>query len=147
MKLIILYTKVIITRIGTRSHNTRVQGLSHMKRKADIIIRRIRHPGMKPKFWLNELFHPIKENANRNHIKPVFPIQRAFKKCRQAYTQNRQGKEMPPDKLHCLLGFVPNILNSIHTLSPLHPFILPSLPSRKRIKNNIFLNRSQELCP
>lgn len=148
MRLIIpSYRKIIITCIGDRSHIARVPRLSNMKRKADIIMRRTRHLGMKLKSWLTELFNPIKENTDSNHIKPIFPIQRAFKKCSQAYTQNRQRKEVPPNELHCLLCFVPNILNSIHGFSPLHTFILSSLSSRKLIKNNIFFNRKQKLCP
>ena len=104
---------------------------------------------MKPvvKRELTKLFDPIKENADTERIKSVFPIQTAFYKRRQAYTQNRQGKEMPPDELRCLPGFVPNVLNSIHLLSPLHSFILSPLSAREFIKNNIFFNRSQKLCP
>jgi hypothetical protein len=115
-----------------------------MKGKADIIMRM-----MKPivKSELTKLLNPIKDNADTDRIKSIFPIQTAFNKRRQAYAQNRKRKEVPPDELRCLLGFNPNILNSIHGFSPLHPFILPSLSSRKSIKNSDFFNRSQKLCP
>lgn len=140
------YRKIIITYIGARSHIARVPRLSNVKRKADIIMRRTRHSGMKLKSWLNKLFDPINRNSNAKRNKSIFPVQRI--KNQNIYTQRQisKRKEVPPDKLRCLLGFNPNILNSIHGFSPLHPFILPLLSLRKPIKNNIFFNRSQKLC-
>ena len=140
------YRKIITTCIGDRSHIARVPWLSNVKRKVDIIMRRTRHLGMKLKSWLTELFNPIKENRRSNHEKRISPIQRSLNKCGDQNTQNCQRKEVPPDELRCLLGFNPNILNSIHGFSPLRSFILPLLSLRKPIKNNIFFNRSQKLC-
>jgi len=148
MRLIISYAAFIISAfIGARSHKARIPRLSHMKGKADIVIRRIWHPGMKLKSWLTELFDPINCNCNSKINESIFPIQGSKNKNAYAQRENNQSKEMPPDELRCLPGFIPNGLNGIHILSPLHPFILPSLSSRKLIKNNIFFNRSQKLCP
>jgi hypothetical protein len=144
MKLIILYTKIIITYIGARSHEALIPRLSNVKRKAGIIMRMVK-PIVKRK--LTKLLNPIKENADTDRVKSVFPIQTAFNKRRQAYTQNRQSKEMAPDELRCLLDFIPNSLNNIHGFSPLLPFILSSLSLRKPIKNNIFFKRRKTLCP
>lgn len=143
--IIILCRKVIITCIGNRSHKARIPWLSHMRGKADIVMGRIWHPGTKLE-WLTELLYPIKENTRNNHEKRISPIQRAFKKCRKSYTQNRQRKEVSPDKLRCLLGLVPTVLNRVHGPSPLRFFILPPLSARKSIKNNHFFKRSQALC-
>lgn len=145
MTLIIFYTRVIIAFIGARSHNARVPGLPFIKGKADIVIRRIRHLAVKPE--LAKLFDPIKENADTNRIKSIFPVQTAFNKRRQAYTQNSQRQQMPPDELCCPPYLAPNSVNSIHHFSPFRPFILSPLSSGKLFKNNISFNRSQNPCP
>ena len=145
MKLIILYTPVIITCIGARSHNTRVPGLPLIKGKTGIITNRIGHPAVK--LELTKLLDPIKENADTNHIKSIFPIQRSFNKCGKQDTQNSQRQEMPPDELCCPPYLAPNIVNSIHHFSRFRPFIFSPLSSGKLIKNNISFNRSQAPCP
>lgn|GEM_PF-2770346 len=144
--IIILCAKVVITCIGACSHKARIQWISQMKGETGIIMRRIWHPGTKLR-GLTKLFQPIKKNADRNHIKTVFPIQRTFKKCKKTYTQDRQCKEVPPNETRCLLGLVPTVLNRVHGFSSHHLFILAQLSSRNPIKNNLFFNRSQTLCP
>lgn len=147
MRLIIIFcTKVIITCVGNRSHKARIQWLSHMGGETDIVMERIWHPGTKLR-GLTKLFQPIKKNADRNHIKPVFPIQRTFKKCKKTYAQDHQCKEVPPNEPRCLLGLVPTVLNRVHGFSSHHLFILVPLSLRKLIKNNLFFKRSQTRCP
>ncbi len=145
MKLIILPAWVVIAFIGARSHKAGIPGLSHVKRKGNIVIRRIGQPAVK--LELAKLFDPIKENADTNHIKSIFPIQRSFNKCGKKDTQNSKRQKMPPEELCCPPYLAPKIVKSIHRFSPFRPFILSPLSSGKLIKNNISFNRRQAPCP
>jgi hypothetical protein len=138
-----------ITAIVRRSsRDRRIPPLSDMKGDGIIIIR-MNYSGMSfsLRVKLYELLSPIKQYSDTKINNCIFPIQGCLNKNRQDHSPNEQRKEVPPNELRCLLGFIPDILNSIHGFSPLRPFFLSPLSSRKLIRNNIFFNRSERLCP
>jgi len=70
---------------------------------------------------LNKLLSPIQESGSNYHEEPIFPIQRAFNKCREAYRQVYHSKKVTPDKSEYLFrGFHIELINSHYFSSKLH---------------------------
>jgi len=69
----------------------------------------------------NKLLSPIQESGSNYHEEPIFPIQRAFNKCREAYRQVYHSKKVTPDKSEYLFrGFHIELINSHYFSSKLH---------------------------
>ena len=117
MKLII---SIVITfeKVSCCSRYGRIPWISNME-WLKLIIDRI----VPVRIWskLNELLSPIQEKGCNCHVQSVFPIQRAFHKRSEAYSQIGQSKAVSPEKSGDLLDTFHRAWSSNHNhFSNLH---------------------------
>lgn len=82
---------------------------------------------------LNELLSPIQEKGCNCHVQSVFPIQRAFHKRSEAYSQIGHSKAVSPEKFGDLLDAFHRTWSSNHN----HSFNLYPQNTIRFIKNVI----------